>query len=226
MKSILIVAATIEEITPLLKSMGSDVLRLRRIDIGNITISVAVTGVGIASSAFNLGQLLAQKEYELVINAGLAGSYSHKNNISDVVVVSHDRFADLGVEDEYRFIPSHNLAFTDGNIKPYLSSGWLAPEVPGLKVLQSIKHVRAITSDTVHTLKSSVKSMIELYQPDIESMEGAAVFFACLGTETPVLQIRAISNFVGPRTRENWKASEAIQNLNKTLIAIIDELKT
>jgi len=55
----------------------------------------------------------------------------------------------------------------------------------------------------------------------VESMEGAAFFYACLMAEVPFLEIRSISNFVEPRNRDAWDLPLAIGNLNQVLAEIL-----
>ena len=54
-------------------------------------------------------------------------------------------------------------------------------------------------------------------------MEGAAFFQACMTEGVAFSEIRAISNYVEPRNRDNWKIAEAIENLNKTLIELFEK---
>jgi len=51
-------------------------------------------------------------------------------------------------------------------------------------------------------------------QPQLESMEGAAFFYACTQAGVPCLQIRAVSNYVEKRNRDAWQIGLAIKNLN------------
>jgi futalosine hydrolase len=53
-------------------------------------------------------------------------------------------------------------------------------------------------------------------------MEGAAFFYVCEQTKTSCLQIRAISNVVERRNRENWQIELAIKSLNDTLIKLFE----
>ena len=55
-------------------------------------------------------------------------------------------------------------------------------------------------------------------------MEGAAVFKVCNEFSVPCIQIRAISNNVEKRNKENWNMPLAIRNLNKQVAKIIMEL--
>ena len=52
-------------------------------------------------------------------------------------------------------------------------------------------------------------------------MEGASVAFVANNKSVPVIQIRAISNYVEPRNKANWDISLAIKNLNAFLIDFI-----
>src|SRR5690606_23292382 len=57
----------------------------------------------------------------------------------------------------------------------------------------------------------------------LESMEGAAVFYACAQEELPCIQVRAISNYVEQRDKSSWKIDLAITNLNNWLQKFIRE---
>jgi len=55
-----------------------------------------------------------------------------------------------------------------------------------------------ITINKVHGHAPSIAAFEKQYQVDVETMEGAAVFLACLQTEVNFLAIRSISNYVEP----------------------------
>jgi futalosine hydrolase len=46
-------------------------------------------------------------------------------------------------------------------------------------------------------------------------MEGAAVYFVCNEMNIPVIQIRAISNYIEPRNKSNWDIKKAIKSLEE-----------
>jgi futalosine hydrolase len=85
--------------------------------------------------------------------------------------------------------------------------------------------VKAVTVNTLHGSKESIKRVKEKFNPEIETMDGAAFFYVCLSEKVPFLQIRAISNFVEIHRIENWNIPLAIDNLTDTVIAIFDELR-
>ena len=70
---------------------------------------------------------------------------------------------------------------------------------------------------------ASIARVVELFRPQVESMEGAAFMYACLIHQVPFAQIRAVSNVVEKRNRAAWKMAEAIQRL-KARRVVIDSL--
>src|SRR5690606_34844441 len=88
-----------------------------------------------------------------------------------------------------------------------------APYLSTNKALNSICKVSAITVNTVHGNSKSIHRLFSRIQPDIETMEGAAVFQAANTFNIPCLQVRAISNYVEPRNKKNWNIPLALDSL-------------
>jgi futalosine hydrolase len=84
-----------------------------------------------------------------------------------------------------------------------------------------IKPVRAITLNTATGSEMSRTKWIKKFNPDIETMEGATFFYICTLEEIPFLAIRAISNKVEPRNKNNWNIALALNNLSEKLIDIL-----
>ena len=201
---ILVVVATQPEIAPTLAHFG--IAGNNFIETENFDL--LITGVGMVATAFALGQRLNQP-YKLVLNVGIAGSFDKNIELGEVVNITHDTFAELGAEDHENFITLPQLGFGE-NI---FSSNNTATVL--------LKKVKGITVNKVHGNAQSIEKTIQLYQPQTESMEGAAVFYACQQMNIPSLQIRSISNYVEPRNRESWQIGLAVKNLNDWLIKTI-----
>ena len=93
-----------------------------------------------------------------------------------------------------------------------------------VKAKTKLKPVKAITVNTVHGNKNSIQSTVNLFNPDIETMEGAAFFKVCNYFNVPCMQIRSISNRVEKRNKSNWDIDLAIANLNMEVEKIIMDL--
>lgn len=166
--------------------------------------SNVVTGVGITATTFCLTKELITNQYDLVINMGIAGSFNTAFKIGDVVQVGSDMFSELGVEDNGRFVPAHEMKLVSAEDMVFRTNSELGglPKVDG------------ITVNKVHGSVSTIEAVKRQFNPDIETMEGAAVAYVCQQFGVPWVQIRAISNQVEPRNRDAWNIPLAIENLH------------
>lgn len=203
--NILLVAATQVEIQPLLTHFGEEKL-----------FDILITGVGMVATAFALGQHFHEKKYDLAINLGIAGSFDRNIALGEVVEVTEDILAELGAEDDYQFLTIEELGFGE--------SAFFASYKLSEMLLLPPKKLRSITVNTVHGKEKSIQKITERLQPQLESMEGAAFFYACKQSSIPSLQIRSVSNYVEKRNRENWKIGLAVKNLNEFAIELIGKL--
>ncbi len=220
MKNILIVSATPFEIAPLLEYLQSSFVEHEpyHFQKGERSVAVLITGVGLTMTAYSLGKVFAHKSYDLAINAGIAGAFNRTLQIGDVVEVVSERFADLGVEEANgEFTDIHTLGLIDPNQMPFKNSLLENPETG-----KFLPPAKGLSINKVHGFAPSIAAVTKRFEADVETMEGAAFFYACLLENQTFLAIRAISNYVEPRNRDKWNISLAIENLNKVLIEIIN----
>ena len=202
--NILMIAATNFEIEPFLKVYDH--------------VEVLITGVGAPSTMYYLTKKIRSKNYDVVIQGGLAGSFNDDILSGEVVLVRKDTFADLGIleKDALTTLFEAGLAKDEA---PY-RDGWLCNDHTVLQTT-AYRVVNAITINTVSDNVEQSSRYIKKFSPDIESMEGAALHFICLKENVPFLQVRAISNEVGIRDKKLWRLSDAIGNLSLALQNII-----
>jgi futalosine hydrolase len=131
-----------------------------------------------------------------------------------VVEIREEIFADLGAEDaQGNFLSLSELGLLSPSEYPFQNGLMVNPRtaLPGLAT------VRGISVNKVHGFAPSIASTANRFQPQVESMEGAAFFYGCLMSRVPFLAIRSISNRVESRNRENWNIPLAVKNLNAFL---------
>lgn len=203
---LLIVAATKLEIAPFLAT--------------NYKADVLITGVGIPATIFNLNEKLAKAKYDLVIQAGIAGTFKETFEKSGIVIIEEDTFADIGVDEKGNFRTIFEIGFADENEFPY-KSGWLKNEQEIFKKT-NLPRVKAITVNKITDDKNQIMKLKDKFNADVESMEGAAFHYVCLQQKVNFLQLRSISNIVGERDKTKWKMEEAIFCLNTTLQKLIE----
>ena len=182
------------------------------------------SGAGNFNLIYKLTQRLTEKEYDLVINAGICGTYNQKIQLGSVFRVRKDRFADSGAFDEDRFRDIFDLGLMNENDFPFQNK-WLF-ENPG-EYEKYFNDLKLITGLTVNQIPLSEKILKEIRgntDPVIESMEGAGFFFVCRNENRHCLQIRSVSNYALERDKSKWKINLAIENLGMKLKQVLDEI--
>jgi futalosine hydrolase len=185
-------------------------------------IDVLTTGVGMVATAAWCARILAATHYDMALNFGVCGSFDAVLAPGTVVHVISDTIAELGAEDDDRFLSVHDLQLLGENEFPF-EQGRLANRTPpDNPVLRALPGVSAITVNMVHGNERSIARVGERFEPQVESMEGAAFMYACRIQGVPFAQVRAVSNVVERRNRDAWKLPEAIRNLADTALKILD----
>lgn len=198
---VLLVAATNEEIAPITNK-------------GNL-VETLICGVGIPATIYHLTKKLLHESFDIVIQAGIAGTFSKKFHPGEVVIVKQDAFADIGVMENKKMKTVFDMGF--GNRDEFPFTNGVLVNNSSLIQYTGLKKVNAITVNTITDSEKQNKHFKKLFNADIESMEGAAFHYVCLQQRVPFLQIRAVSNQVGERDKSKWRIKEAIENLEITL---------
>ncbi|HAL81484.1 MAG TPA: futalosine hydrolase [Mucilaginibacter sp.] len=209
---ILVVAATAEEVMPLISDFGCSISDFDGpiCQLPTTNCQLLVTGVGMVATAFALGRHLVANKYDLVVNLGIAGSFDKGIALGEVIEITGDTFAELGAEDDTTFLSIEKMGFGQDT---YFPSTKLS-NLYNLFNTFNLKTATAITVNTVHGNEASIRKVTERLHPQLESMEGAAFFYACHQMNVPCIQIRAVSNYVEKRNRDHWEIGLAIKNLN------------
>lgn len=217
---ILFVSATEFEVPALISNVGFSISDLGK-GIYRSTLypqhALIVTGVGMVATAYALGRELATNQYDLAINLGIAGSFDRSIALGDVIEVTKDTLTELGAEDDETFLPITQLGFGEDT---FAATANLADLYKG----KPLPKVTAITVNTVHGNTASIQKLQTRLKPELESMEGAAFFYACKDAGVASLQIRAVSNYVEKRNREAWQIGLAIKNLNTFALELLKRL--
>jgi len=213
----LLIAATAREVEPLL-----DYLKLatdKKINVPDILI----TGIGLTAATYRLTSQLQAKNYDLVIQAGIAGSFDKKLSLGSVVVVKQDVIADQGVVEQRKFKTLFDLKLVAADAFPYTKTWLVNPHAQLLK-RAGLKQVKGISVNEITTSRPRTRFYEERLKASTESMEGAALHYCCLMAGVAFLQVRSLSNYIGERNKKNWKIKEAIINLNMQIIQLLETL--
>lgn len=222
---ILLISATAGEISPFKAGLAG-----QWADIGDNTytrgstrLTILTTGVGSMATAYALTKALCNHRYDLVLQAGIGGSFDRGIALGEVVLVASDRYGDMGAEDHDDHLDIFDMGLVARNEPPFQNGILPMPET---RIHSSIKlpRVSGLTVNMVSGNARSIERLSKRYGCQTESMEGAALHYACLMEQVPFAQVRAISNYVTPRDRGAWKMKEAVTALNEWLAGFVEKL--
>ncbi len=223
---ILIVSATFAEIKPLATTLKVNIVSTNNIYTTNYSgheITLLITGVGMVATAFHMGGV-NKDDFDLAINVGIAGSFTKELQPGQLVNVTTDCFSEMGADYGEKFIPLYQMDFAKDFAEPFMTKGGILQNLtltPN-SFINDLQKVKGITVNTVNGKAERIEKIVELFSPQVESMEGAAFLFGCLKKGIPCFQLRTISNYIEPHNLNNWNIPLAIGILNKRLIEIID----
>lgn len=181
-------------------------------------VHMLTCGVGPVATAFTLTKELCSSRYDVVIQAGVCGSFDRSIPLGSVVQVSAERYGDLGAEDNDAYLDIFDMGLIGADQPPH-SDGWLV--APSTALQMQLPQVTGLTVSTVSGNAQTIARRMAAYGCQVESMEGAAFHYVCLQMGIPFVQVRAISNYVIPRDKSQWQMKEAVINLNKWLIQFL-----
>ncbi|WP_405582763.1 futalosine hydrolase [Streptomyces sp. NBC_01190] len=175
--------------------------------------TVIAAGVGPAAAAAATATALARAEaagdpYTLVVSAGIGGGFAPTAPVGSVAVASSIVAADLGAATPEGFLSVTELGFGT------------CEHVPDQESVRAVAAALAAVYGpvlTVSTVTGSAARAAELSRRHpgavAEAMEGFGVAEAASAAGVPVLEIRTVSNPVGPRDRAAWRIGAALAAL-------------
>ncbi len=224
---ILILSATLPEVSPLIgkfKLINQLDPYFGKYIYKNHSIDVIITGIGSISTAYLLMKFVTAEVYDFVIQVGIAGSYNKKLHIGSVVQVLNEQFADLGVDDKNKFVTLFEEGICSPDKLPYSGGKLVNPANFDYGIIKDIPCVAGITVNCVSGSNEIISLYRNKFNPDIESMEGAAFFYICLMENIPFIELRGISNFVEERNRKLWDVKLAVNSSNEALLEILAKI--
>ncbi|MEU9913599.1 futalosine hydrolase [Streptomyces sp. NPDC051001] len=171
-------------------------------------VDVVAVGVGPALAAAATATALAGTPYGLVVSAGIAGGFQPEAPVGSLVVADEITAADLGAETAEGFVPVTELGFGTVTHRP--------PEalVRDAVAATGARRGAVLTVSTVTGTAARAAALRERHPTALaEAMEGFGVAEAAALHGVPVLEVRAVSNPVGPRDRAAWRIPDALAAL-------------
>ncbi|MDM5318102.1 futalosine hydrolase [Fictibacillus sp. b24] len=213
-RRILIMTSVSAERDAILRGLGTDA----RID-------VVLAGVGPISAGIQTTKALLTNDYDLVINMGIAGGFRGKAEVGSLVIADEIVSADLGAESPDGFITLDELGF-GASTRIKADSEMVMLLLTSLKLSGAAVQLGNVLTLSTVTGTSDTTAELLRREPNAvaEAMEGYGVALAAQEFGKPVLEIRSISNPIGPRDRSAWRMKEAFDTLERVSKVIAEVL--
>ncbi|WP_030268868.1 futalosine hydrolase [Streptomyces sp. NRRL B-24484] len=180
-----------------------------------VPVRVLAGGVGPAAAAATTAAALASGRFRLAVSAGIAGGFAPHAPVGATVVASETVAADLGAETPEGFRDVTELGF--GSVRHRPSPGAVALASQALDaVVGPVLTVSTVTGSAERAAALAARHP----GAAAEAMEGFGVAEAAARFGLPVLEIRTVSNPVGPRDRAAWRIGEALGALERAFAAL------
>lgn len=229
-KRILFTAAEQEEL-----DCAQHALRLYETQLSEHTaVDFMLTGIGTTSTCYRLTKKLLEaaarnEPYTLVINIGIAGSFNMgAYPMGSAAIIEKEYFGDLGFETMFGFQTLFQYELLDADLFPYKGGALYRPQLETHleTLLQKYDSATGVTVQTVTGNLNKVEEIKKRFTPDIESMEGAAVYYVCLQEKVPFFELRTVSNEVGERDKSKWNIPMALKKLTDSCKDILQTICT
>ncbi|MBD0424899.1 futalosine hydrolase [Streptomyces sp. TRM S81-3] len=184
---------------------------LHRVPDGACDLLAAGVGPALAAASTAAALTAAALDaapYGLVVSAGIGGGFAPGAPVGSLVVADTITAADLGAETADGFLPVTELGF--GTVTHH-------PPAELVRAVADATGARPGTVLTGSTVTGTAEraALLRARHPRAlaEAMEGFGVAEAAAAHGVPVLELRAVSNPVGPRDRAAWRIGDALAAL-------------
>lgn len=191
---------------------GCELLRCGPVDVLAAGVGPAAAAAGTAT-ALTVATLAGQR-YALAVSAGIAGGFAPHAPLGCTLVADPIVAADLGADTPDGFATVTDLGF--GRVRHRtVHAAAVADTLRGHgrpAALGPVLTVSTVTGTAARTEELTTR------HPGVvgEAMEGFGVAEAASAHGVPVLELRTVSNAVGPRDRAAWRIGEAFAALEQT----------
>lgn len=215
MNKYLVAFASRKEFNCLFPQISAVVAASTPVAVG-VKYDVCVCGVGVTDFATNLSYFLSKNRYERAFLLGVCGAYPNRDlDVGDVVRVDSEVVGDMGVQT----VDGHFLPWGDvsGDKKVYMGETPRCLPLPQA----AVRSVAGVTVNCCTGTEYLAMRRAELFNADVESMEGAAFFAVCKRFGVSACEFRAVSNIATDRDPSQWKIAESLANLKEQVLDLL-----
>ena len=137
----------------------------------NSKLHIHFTGVGLTAATFSITRLALTLQPQLIIQAGIAGTFRENFIPGEVMLVQNESIGDLGVQEHAEWKDVFQLGLTNPEEQPFDQGGLPNPFIQHFSFLQ-LPAVDAITVNQISTNPTTIARMQQIKPaPVLESID-------------------------------------------------------
>lgn len=188
----------------------------------NMRVGLGLTGVGVTSTSFSLGFLMACIPSLKAIMVGSCGALPGSGlNMGDLVVASSESFSELGVLDGPGIGEAEGLRGLGLEQEISLGEGLGALLLEAAKGLGPVRRGRLLTVAGVSSSLAQAEARKKRFGALAENMEGYGLALAAQKMGFEASEVRGVSNKAGERDKSLWDLERAQVLAQKAVLAYI-----
>ncbi|MBQ9536553.1 MAG: futalosine hydrolase [Desulfovibrionaceae bacterium] len=225
----LLCTASSEELTALLTPIKTEfALQEQQVLAVTPTLYVLSTGIGPINASWGLGQALATLnaqgiQVEQVLVAGLAGAFDlDRNPLLTFCQVTEEIWPEYGLHDGVEVVAKafkypQWATSPQGPIYDRVQLADLSTFKLKDKILQNFQPEKSLSVAGVSASFARTRFLWDNYHAALENMEGFALAYGCLRAGIQCVELRCISNKIGPRKIDEKDFPGALARLAELL---------
>ncbi|NVO00388.1 MAG: futalosine hydrolase [Geobacteraceae bacterium] len=234
---VLILASIEKEISLLAKALGASLLedaeprRAWKAEFHSQEIYLALTGMGKVNAAIKTTQTIERFKPSLIINTGCGGAYGSSGlGVGDLAIATAEVYGDEGVltVNGWHTLEIIGIPSVERKGNRYSNEFPLSMELAA-RAFQfasslglPVKRGKFITVSTCSGTKARGDELEKRFSGICENMEGAAIAHTTLLYDTPLLEVRGISNMVEDRDISKWDIPRSVEMTQRFLYKFLE----
>ena len=173
------------------------------------------------ATAYHLGKILANEDFDMALSVGICGSLDRDIELTQAVLAASDLAIEEGAEDGDKWLSLQDMKLRAADDFPYQDGLLKSDLAERLSNDLEIPLKKAVSVNRVLGNEASIHKVMQHFDAEIVSMEGAAFYYACNMRGLPGAQLRTVSNYVENRDKSAWKIDDALANLASNTLKVL-----
>jgi len=174
--------------------------------------SLELCGFGVVASAIRTTQLIARHSPRQVLLLGIAGALAPGISVGEAVEFDETVCYGIGAGSGDGFVSAHEMGWCQWPVPPQI------PDSIRLRTDGGKGNFTLLTCCAASASEHDVRLKMKKHPSAVaEDMEGFSVAAACRFAGIPLRIVRGISNLAGDRDKNNWRVSDAMASVEKSI---------